>query len=43
MGVEHNSIQSNQVHTLLLDVWIRNNDTARAKARIPMNKPNSHP
>jgi hypothetical protein len=43
MGVEHNNIQSNRVHTLLLDVWIRNNDTARAKAWILTNKPNSHP
>jgi hypothetical protein len=43
MGVEHDRVQSNRVHTLSLDVWIRSNDTARVKARIPMNKPNSHP
>jgi hypothetical protein len=35
MGPEYDRVPSNQVHTLLLDVWIRSNDAARIKAGSP--------
>jgi hypothetical protein len=43
MGTKHNRVQSDWVHTLPLDVRIRSNDVARAKARIPTNKPTTTP
>jgi hypothetical protein len=38
MGAEHDRMPSNRVHTLLPDVRIRGNDTARVKARTPLEQ-----
>jgi hypothetical protein len=35
MGAEYDRMPSNRVHTLPPDVWIRSNDNARVKARVP--------
>jgi hypothetical protein len=42
MSTEHGRIQSNQIHTLSLDVQIRSNDVAGAEAQISTSEPHSH-
>jgi hypothetical protein len=43
MGTEYDRVSSNRLHTLSPDVWIRSNNTARVKARVPRTNESAVP
>jgi hypothetical protein len=43
MGAEYDRMSSNRIHTLSPDVWIRSNDPARVKARVPRTNQSAVP